>query len=234
MSVGKKIMSYKLKVTNDLILVDKAISNGTYLSREEWFDFIVKASMVGYRSKNIFKYWLFNRHIVKMAEVFAETVCYMAEMAYSGFDNESFLATVSYLVSKMNTLVGADNRVFVDSHDKNGFYYVSVKVGSDKEEINRVSGVRDAIDRVNSIIGCCVKNVEKISCDGDFGIFIKRYISREFSVIVSGEAPAPFVCKNAYTLSDVIKSSQRNVGRKMTAERVMSTSYAGGKVLRIS
>lgn len=236
MSVRKKFMLYKEKVLNDLVEVDNAISDGMYLTREEWVDFICKSAMVGrrYRSWNIFKYKIFNKSIAKFAECMAETLTYVVDIACNGFDNESFAATVAYLVSEMNTLLRYESRVFIDTYDKNGSYYVSVRVGSSEKKVYKVASVRDAIERVKEIFRCCINNIDSFSHDGDFGIFINGYISREFSVIVRGELPTPYVCEDCSycTLKEYIKKEATYNQESMRT--AMSTSYTGGKLIKIS
>lgn len=101
------LSNYKKAVSKDLLSVDTAISKGAFLSAEEWFDFNFKSAILGFNSKNILKYRLFNNKLYKFAEASAEAFLYLVDISVNGFCNSSYIQYVERVVARMNKFLSS-------------------------------------------------------------------------------------------------------------------------------
>ena len=190
------LVKYRKKVCNDLVTIDDAISDDIVLSREEWFDFLFKSALMGYRSWNIKKYRTFNKEICKFVEVYAEVLSHLIEFSIDGFTNSSYIKVTKRIVSLMNKFTSYRKYLRAEGYDKNGTMYIDIYKGNKKVISYPVKGKQDGIERVKCVSRYCIDNIDSFSHNGEFGNFIKGYLGQEFDTIINNIEPYPYVCED--------------------------------------
>lgn len=223
----KNFVSYRRIVGKDLLLVDDAISNDAYLSREEWFDYLFKSYLIGFRSQNIKKYRAFYKKVCCIAEIYSEAFTYMVDIGVDGFKNCSYLSYLKRIVSRMNKLITRKNRVLIEGYDKDGVFYIRVSKNKIRYEVFSVSGKDEAIEKIKYLVGYCMDRVEGLSANADFYTFLKGFLSAEYKKVVMNITPTPYMNDSSRcTLSDYIGVSDDSVYGDFIPTR--------GKILSIS
>lgn len=222
---GRDLVKYRRKLRYDVGKVNDAITKGAFLSKEEWFDFLFKSFYVDYYSKNMLKYWLFNRDTYKFASACAKVFGYLVNISVKGFVNDTYVSDVKKLTKRLCKCTSRVNPVEVDSFDRNGTLYLSVVF---KGGIDRTYGIRNKKDAINCILTITRYCSEIADCTSDnveFGNFLNGYISREFKKLISGVEPTPYCSSDdRLTLAQVLnhRSKLRMVGSEHTEERLIS------------
>lgn len=220
------LSNYKKAVSKDLLSVDTAISKGAFLSAEEWFDFNFKSAILGFNSKNILKYRLFNNKLYKFAEASAEAFLYLVDISVNGFCNSSYIQYVERVVARMNKFLSSAKRISVEGFDKDGTLYIKVISCHKSSTTCPITGIEDALKCLKTIVRYCTENADCFTHNGEFGKFINGYIGREFTKLSTNVAPTPYMCGNdRLTLAKQILGSKTN--------RIVGATCSGGKVISI-
>ena len=220
----ENLVSYRKKVANDLMMVDNAISDGIYLSKEEWFDFIFKSAMIGYRSWNIVKYSCFNKSLCHFAEVYAEAFTYLLSISIDGFNNDDYISCIKHIVSGLNKFCKDRSKRFkVNGFDKNGSLFIKVSHGNSKGEVYKIKGISCAIEKLIFIVRSCISNIDIFSHTGDFGKFLIGYISNEFDKLESNVTPTPYICASSkYSLRGYVGATSGIIYNSSVKGKVIS------------
>lgn len=232
----KDIDVLKRRVSRNISLVEKAIKKGVYLSQVEWFDFLFKASFVGYSSKSTKYHKVFNKDMYRLAECFSEVFSAMLDVNTNGYDNYVLASYAKRVASRFNKYPEREGRFKVSSHDKNGYLFVIICCGRVKPKTFTVGNVNDAIDMLIGVVGYCMQNVNSTSLSTDFTNFLTGYLGNEYTKFSSDVEPTPIVDNDKYVFSDFMRDYN---GVSETSQAVMYegnffSTDRGGKILAIS
>lgn len=186
--IKSDVVKYKRKISKDVAVVDEAISKGTNLTNEEWFDFICKCSFIGYSSTNTLKHKVFNRKMYKLAETFAEIVSYLISIMVNGFSNKYYLNIIKRIVFRMNKFISG-NPISYYGFDKNGVFYVRLY---EEDKVLLTFSIKDKKEAIKGIYSVVDYFVTRCFV-GEFSTFLNNYISNEVYNITNGVEPKPFV-----------------------------------------
>lgn len=206
------LAKYIKKVQADVVKVDNAITKGAYLSAEEWFDFNFKSSLVGYHSKNILKYKIFNSQVCKFADAYADAFKYLLNISTEGFVNTTYIKNIKRVATKMSKFTSRVSPLEVDGYDRNGTLYIELVFKGGKERVFSIKSKNDAIHCLLTITGYCTDIADTFSHNDEFGIFIEGFLGREFKKFVANVEPTPYVCgSDRLTLAKMLSSRQLRV-----------------------
>lgn len=213
------IVTYKRKVRSDVSNVDKAISDGAYLSQQEWFDFLVKSEFVGSSFWNITKYRLFNWRLCSLAKAYAVALDYLMAISVDGFDNKTYTAILKDVAYVMRKFTDRKYSISVDGFDRDGGFYVRVYIGKHKCTVCPVRNRAEAEKGIRVVVRYCTEMAESFSVNDEFTKFLNGYLNSEFTRFLSNAEPTPFCMDDdRLTLKSQLQSKKENVSDFKPAE----------------
>lgn len=191
-----RITMYRENIVEDLSIVDDAISNGAVLNREEWFDFVFKMAFVGKLNKNIFKYYLFNKRLVWLAEAYADALHSVTTIINNGFTKTGYERMVSRVASNMNKLVYRKNPFTCIGCDRDGVNYIRVYADEERVGVFPVRSKKEAVKGIVVLTRYFSSIADGVPHDVEFVNFLDGFLSAELDRILFNERPTPYVCLN--------------------------------------
>lgn len=188
------VSDYKKVVSRDIAVVNRIISNGADLSREEWFDFNFKMALMEKGSINIIKYYLFNRRLVRLADVYADAMRHIMRVIQRGFTMELYSDMVANVADGF-TRVSKKGKCFrTYRRDRDGVNYIDVVVDKKESGSFPVTCKSDAVKGIIVIVRYFSSLVDGIPQDSEFSNFLDSFLSGELQKIVLEDKPSPHVC----------------------------------------
>ena len=190
---SKGYIDYKAKISKDVVSVDNRLLKGASMTECEWFDFNVKSSLLGYQSRGARLYRLMNRKLVKLAEIYAEALHFMADIEANGFTMKEYSAMVKYLARKMNKLIWFTPAVKASTYDKNGVFFISMVSGKKITIDYSVVSKAEAQNGLLCLMEYSTDLVDVFPMSKEFRKYVNGYLKGELHRIVAHISPMPFL-----------------------------------------
>lgn len=185
------VKRYLRKMMNDVIAVDTAISNGANLNELEWFDFMVKSSLLEYFSGNTHKYWLFNREDCNIAVMYQDALCVCIEAKIQGYSNKTAVSVMRRMTRHVNKCFGWSRRVRMIHWDENGMLKFQYCRGKAVWLEQHVQGVDSLVSAIIDLVEMGAADSYSDNCSLEFAELLTGYITRELKRMDAGEMPEP-------------------------------------------
>lgn len=181
--------SYIKEIGKDLLFVDDSIELGAYLSTEEWYDFMFKAQVAGYKSKNISRYRWFNKDMYRVAKVEAFLFKGLCAMCMEGYSYEDVVRFANKAIRMFNRCRGVFERIYLSSEVVAGRLILSISsVGGECSECE----VYDDGSLMELVDGLYLLFMDDLLIVGN-GDYLGGHLRHEFSVVTERKQPEPFV-----------------------------------------
>lgn len=181
-----------LKVAGrDTRFVDTAVSDGAFLSNEEWYDFMMKAIVTDQRFSNIRKYRMFGNDLYRIAEVEAYMFTKLCAMCVDGYTNKAVVKFVKSAVRKFNRILGISHSMdlYVDEEDGCPMFTLASCNGECIEGC--VSDRQEIVNFCNDLFVFAIEELSELCLGSE--MYVAEHLGNEIGVVAQNKTPNPYM-----------------------------------------
>lgn len=181
-----------LKVAGrDTRFVDTAVSDGAFLSNEEWYDFMMKAMATDQSFANIRKYRLFGNDMYRLAKIEAYMFTKLCTMCVDGYTNKSVVKFVKSAVRKFNRLLGISHSMDLYVEESDGCLVFTL-TSCDGECIQgNVSDRQEIVNFCNDLFVFAINEMPEFCWGSE--VYVAEHLGNEIGVVAQNKMPNPYM-----------------------------------------